>query len=332
MRVTHGTVPRYWLKLRLTGFRGIRRIQQFRTPELAGVDPVLHIPSLNGGWWRFSMIVRLLLPCVLLMSFEQQNVQADDSRWIVQQKRGMTELYSEVGLDTTALWSHLQDVKSELSETLGLTIPTGDVQVMVFRDQASYVKYLSGSLPQARFRRALYYKNQQQQVSQIYVWNSRHLITDLRHEMTHVLLHLTLPYVPLWMDEGFATYFETPAAQRPKSDRISSVRWSARFGRTPSLQDLEQIPSAEAMDLSDYRSSWAWTAFLLNESPESREICRKYVSLIQRGEAPDPMSRFGAAEISDFQSRANSYFKKMTIRLTSDSSLSKHEPGPVLKD
>jgi hypothetical protein len=279
------------------------------------------------------MMVRLLLSCVLLLiAFERHRVQADDSRWVVQQKRGTTELYSEASLDTAAVWNHLDDVKSELSVTLGLTIPTGDVQVMVFRDQASYVKYLSGSLPQARFRRALYYKNQQQQVSQIYVWNSRHLTTDLRHEMTHVLLHLTLPYVPLWMDEGFATYFEMPATQRPKSDRISSVRWSARFGRAPSLMDLEQIPSAEAMDLNDYRSSWAWTAFLLNESPESRETCRKYLSLIQRGEAPDAMSRFGAAEISDFQSRANSYFKKMTIRLTSDSSLSKPEPGPVLKD
>lgn len=279
------------------------------------------------------MMVRLsLFGILLLVLTDQRSVSAEDSRWIVQQKRGTTELYSEASLDTTALWKHLDDVKSELSMTLGLTIPAGDVQVMVFRDQSSYVKYLAGSLPQAQFRRALYYKNQQQQVSQIYVWNSRHLVTDLRHEMTHVLLHLTLPYVPLWMDEGFATYFETPAAQRAKSDRIASVRWSARFGRTPSLLDLEQIPSAEAMDLHDYRSSWAWTAFLLNESSESRETCRKYLSLIQRGEAPDAMSRFGAAEISDFQRRANSYFKKMTIRLTSDSSLSKPAPGPVLKD
>ncbi|MFM7834436.1 MAG: hypothetical protein ACKPJD_21765, partial [Planctomycetaceae bacterium] len=89
---------------------------------------------------------------------------------------------------------------------------------------------------------------------------------------------------------------------------------------SPMLPALEKITAAEAMGADEYRNSWAWICFLINDSADSRQLLRSYVRQIHRGEAPGRFSEYAAAENSGLLSRANSYFRKMTFPLTFASS------------
>ena len=190
--------------------------------------------------------------------------------------------------------------------------------IPISRITGSYLQFLENTIPQSRQRKAIFYRNGD--VYQVYAYRSRTLITDLRHEVTHAILHQHLPFLPLWIDEGLAEYLEEPEFSRSDSSRTKSARWKARIGWSPSLQALENIPNAESMDADDYRDSWAMTCMLLNESDTSLQALRDYLAVIHQGEAPGLFSKFQKTADSAVFSRANSYFRKMPIRLSLDSS------------
>lgn len=249
---------------------------------------------------------------------ESQSLQAQGIRWSVEEKKHNIQLFSEGAIQSAPIWEQLLEVSKELDSTLGIRTNGADVQVILFHDHSSYLRYLSARLPQCRNRKALYYRNGE--VSQIYAYQSRSLLVDLRHEMTHVLVHQHLPYAALWLDEGLAEFFEENPSARESSSRISTVRWRARTGRVPSLKGLEAIPKAEAMGEDEYRDSWAWVSFFMSHSERSRTVLKDYIHQIHRGEAPGPMSSVATAEIPGLNDTANSYFKKMSIRVAFDSS------------
>ena len=255
-----------------------------------------------------------LLIAVLLLS----QCRSDAFQWVVEHKDENVEIFSEFQIDVASVLNQYDEVSEELEERLGVKSNGKPVQIVLFRTHQSYLNYLAPRIPQARQRKAIYYRNAD--VSQIYAYQSRSLNTDLRHEITHALLHQYLPFIPLWLDEGLAEYMEEPIALRGKSSRATSVQWKARMGASPLLRSLESIPSAEKMDSDSYRDSWAWTCLLLNDSPESLELLRQYLAQIHKGEAPGPFSEFAAARNPGFQGRGNSYFRKITIRVASDSS------------
>lgn len=260
---------------------------------------------------RFHILVLTILLAVA------QPVSAID-RWVVSTRIDSAELYAEYHPDLAAIESAIVGVSRELTVLVGDLAARERIQIMLFRDQHSYLDYLSSRIPQARHRKAIYYRNGD--VHQIYAWNSRSLLTDLRHEMTHAILHQHLPYVPLWLDEGLAEYLEESPLDRESSRRSVSARWKARTGWKPSLASLEAIRSADSMSADDYRDSWAWTCFLINESDESLQLLRNFVDAIHRGEAPGSFSRFAEAESPGLINRSNSYFRKISIRVVSQSS------------
>lgn len=238
--------------------------------------------------------------------------------WKMAERHGDAELYSEVVVDTRRIWAEIDQLTEELDKNVSARPNGKPIQIVIYASQQSYLRKLATQIPQARNRKAIYYRNGD--VSQVYVWNSRSLITDLRHEMTHVILHQHLPFLPLWIDEGLAEFFEETPAERTSSARISTVKWKARMGANPSLGDLESLPAAEEMDADAYRNSWAWCSFLLNESDESQKLLKDYLEQIHRGEAPGALSRYAQANNPGLLMRANSYFRKMTVRIISDSS------------
>jgi len=259
--------------------------------------------------------VRILLTYLLAMCC---SFASGGDRWVVQAQRGSLLLYAEFDPDTERIWAELAEVDAELLEATGIEGTSGRVEIVLFSTRQSYLQYLSGRVPQASARRAIFLKNGE--ISQVYAYNSRSLAVDLRHEMTHVRVHQHMPYAPLWLDEGLAEYFEEEEAARPRSSRREAVRWKARVGFSPTLPALEKITAAEAMGADEYRNSWAWICFLINDSADSRQLLRSYVRQIHRGEAPGRFSEYAATENSGLLSRANSYFRKMTFPLTFASS------------
>ena len=258
-----------------------------------------------------------LIPILVLVALPLTS-QAQQSRWVVEDQNGSVEVFAEFDPGMPELWQNVNDVAHELRALLDVEPNGKPIQIILFRDQGSYLRFLANTIPQSRQRKAIFYRNGD--VYQVYAFRSRTLITDLRHEVTHAILHQHLPFLPLWIDEGLAEYLEEPEFSRSDSSRTKSARWKARIGWSPSLHALENIPNAESMDADDYRDSWAMTCLLLNESASSRQALRDYLAVIHKGEAPGPFSKFQKTVDSAVFSRANSYFRKMPIRLSLDSS------------
>ncbi|MBL8817396.1 MAG: hypothetical protein JNL58_15320 [Planctomyces sp.] len=265
----------------------------------------------------FALVIPAFHTLTAFTSASEPHLGSDrtGSRWVIQEKDGAVEYYSEFDPGLSQLKATLRDVSAELEELTGLR-PTGEsIQIILFSDHKNYVRYLASSIPEARFRKALFYKNGD--VYQVYAYRSRSLMTDIRHELTHAILHQNLKFVPLWIDEGLAELLEETRSQRQTSTRLASVKWKTRVGWSPSLKQLEAISSAADMDEDEYRDSWAWTHFLVNESRDSRQILQEYLKTISRGEAPGPFSKFLAERDATAENRINSYFRKFQFSLSS---------------
>ncbi len=259
---------------------------------------------------RFTLLYALLL-CLPSRAECQET-----SRWLIQQQRGSLTVYSEFPVDLDHIEAQLQSVSDQLQNQLGIEGSDQAIELVLFRSQSNYHKYLAEKLPEALERRAVFFRNDD--VSQIYVWNSRWLMVDLRHEITHVRLHQHLPFLPLWIDEGLAEYFETNADEHGASSRREAVLWKSRLGFPPRLEHLEQLNAATVMQGDDYRNSWAWISFLLHHNTATRDLLRSYLEEIHSGGVPGPFSSYAAEQITGFSGLANSYFRKMHFRLIFD--------------
>jgi len=238
-------------------------------------------------------------------------------QWAVSERHGNIEIFSQFHVDRHQLLRELHDVESDVRQLLGLPETADTIQLILFHSRQQYLQHLEAHLPHSKSRRALYYKNGS--TGQIYVVRSRELMTDVRHEYTHALLHQHLRFLPLWLDEGLAEYYERREAEQLVTARAKGLKWKARFGWRASLTELESLENSLEMTADDYANSWAIVCYLIHRSPGSRQLLRTYVQTIHRGEAPGRFSRFAARDLPDLEMDLNSYFRKPEIRLTSDS-------------
>ena len=257
-----------------------------------------------------SQQFRIVCTAMLLIIIPHSEVHSEDpaSQWTIMDRRENIEVFSEFDPGMETLWMHLTSVQQEMQQQLDLRVTSDSIQIVIFSSRRRYLQYLGDQIRDSRFRKAIFFRNED--VSQIYAYRSSELLTDLRHEFTHVILHQNLPFVPLWIDEGLAEFLETPPEERQNSNRISGARWRARLGGITSLSDLESLPSASEMTADNYRDSWTWVHFLLSDSTETREIFQSYISTIARGEAPGPFSRVFRTRVGSPENRINSYFRK----------------------
>jgi hypothetical protein len=173
----------------------------------------------------------------------------------------------------------LGNLQTELVQTLQIAPAKEPIEVYLFHDENTYRRYLKRIYPTLPFRRAFFIK--EKGLGRVFAFDSPQFETDLRHECTHALLHDVLPVVPLWLDEGLATYFEVPARGRPgKTPQLSNVLWNARFGSVPSLEKLEKITDVTAMGKIEYRDSWAWVHFICHGPSAAHEELVGYLQEI----------------------------------------------------
>ena len=71
---------------------------------------------------------------------------------------------------------------------------------------------------------------------------------------------------------------------------MSKLRWSARFGKAPSLEALENIRSLEDMGQTQYRNSWAWVHFMLHGSPDAHRELVAFLADIHAHTPPEKLS------------------------------------------
>ena len=185
----------------------------------------------------------------------------------------------------------LQALERKVTRQLALEASHTPIGVIILGDRREYDRYLRTYFPKAPRRPALFLQGSGPGI--ILTYRREALATDLRHEGTHGILHQRLPFVPLWLDEGLAEYFEPPVpAELKDHPHVSPLRRELARGQVPSLPRLESLTQVTQMDGDDYRAAWSWVYLLLHASPSSRQALTGYLHHWNRGQRPEPLSRF----------------------------------------
>lgn len=206
------------------------------------------------------------------------------------------------------LVAELAQTQSELMRVLGLPPPREPVNIVLFRDEASYRSFAQKHLPSLPYRRALFVKTSGP--GTVYAFRGPELPIDLRHEATHGILHATLNMVPLWLDEGLAEYFEvTPQRRASGNPHHGGLKWNLRLGRAPNLARLEAKQDVADMSAADYRDAWAWVHFMLHGPAEAHDELVRFLADIRAGAPPGQLSRRLEARLPEVERRLVAHFK-----------------------
>ncbi|MEK6258285.1 MAG: hypothetical protein AABP62_06655 [Planctomycetota bacterium] len=216
--------------------------------------------------------------------------------WVEERELAPYLIRSEFALrDVAELVSDLGDLQADVERLLKLKCEPREIQIHLFRSRSSYNDYLSKRVPDGTKRQALFVQGTD--AGRVYAYRQayrqRDLDTDVRHETTHALLHTALPYVPIWLDEGIAEYFEASPGLREKHHphRGELQRAIRFFGWKPGIEKLEAEREMLGMNDKDYRDAWGVIHFILHGPPAAREALAAYFEEVQSGKAPTPLSQ-----------------------------------------
>ena len=229
--------------------------------------------------------------------------------WVDYRIIGKLHIRSEFRLqDAGAVVRELGQLSDDIEETLKIKISKSPIHLHFFQSRRSYVQYLADRVPEGTKWKALFVKGDD--AARVYAHLSSSFETDVRHESTHAVLHNSLEFIPLWLDEGLAEYFEiSPNRRVAGHGHLSSMRWAIRFGWRPRLKQLEDKNDLGDMGQRDYRNSWAWVHFMLHESVQSKQALVGYLAMIQQGRAPGPMSEWINSRIPNADARVIRHLK-----------------------
>jgi hypothetical protein len=199
---------------------------------------------------------------------------------------------------------------ADVVQALGIEPATETIHVFLFRQRATYEKYLKQYFPEVPTRKALFIKSQQHGPGMVFAYLGDDFEIDVRHECTHAMLNAALPMVPLWLDEGLAEYFEVAPDERAASHpHHSLIQWSVRFAQIPKIEDLEDVRNLSQMTRSRYRQAWAWVHFMLHGPAPVRDELKRYLADIQAHTPPDRLSRRLRVRAPDLDRQFAEHFK-----------------------
>jgi hypothetical protein len=180
----------------------------------------------------------------------------------------------------------LEQLRDDVAGTLDLPVQKHQVVVYLFKDEETYRKYINEAFPGLPDRRA-YFVGTSHDLAVYTYWGDR-IQEDLRHEYTHGLLHASLKYVPLWLDEGLAEYFEvvTNEPQRVNHDYARRLAEMSETGWQPEIERLERIEKFSDMRLPEYQEAWAWVHFMLHSTPTARQALVSYLADLRDDKSP----------------------------------------------
>ena len=193
----------------------------------------------------------------------------------------------------------LEEVRQRVNKTLKLPPPTRPVVVYLFRDQQRYADFMQSRHPTLPPRRAFFIGTTTELA--VYAFYGEKTSEDLRHEYTHGLLHASLKTVPLWLDEGLAEYFESPANTpgHLNGEHVARLSSALQNGWKPDLARLEKLEDVSEMQRADYQEAWAWIHFFLHGSEDGRGVLLTYLRDLERASHAPSLTRRVRQEIPE---------------------------------
>ncbi|MEL7265397.1 MAG: DUF1570 domain-containing protein [Planctomycetota bacterium] len=188
------------------------------------------------------------------------------SGWSFERQFGRVHLHADYQpRRPDAMRRTLQSMPGRLRERLGGDFDFPEMHIAVFRDQERMRDYLHRHFPTLPQRQSLYLQRDGKII--VLAFESDQLMTDLRHEATHALLHHRFPTLPLWLDEGLAEYFEVPADLAGENpEHLRTLANARQHGGIRSLEEVRKFADAGSMNQSMYRDAWYWTRYFLNDA------------------------------------------------------------------
>ena len=187
------------------------------------------------------------------------------------------------------LIDELTAIRRDLCQRLLLPISDEPILVYIFDDAERFRRYLKDTYPRFPDRRAFFVKTDTE-LKVFAHWGDR-VGEDLRHEVTHGYTHAVVPNIPLWMDEGFAEFFEVPRARRGvHREHIYLLTDHIREGWRPDLERLEWLSRAADLSQLDYAESWLWVHFMMETTEERRKLLQDQLARHRMVEKTKPLS------------------------------------------
>ena len=209
----------------------------------------------------------------------------------------------------------LSNIQKDLSQYLAIPHPKETIEVFFFASKETFRKFLAVELPEAPYdRQALYVK--QTGPGMVVILRGPDIKEDLRHEMTHAFLHACMPYVPLWLDEGLAEYFEKPRETRARvNPYFTSISRKVSFGQVPSMGKLERMRDFYQMGNNEYCEAWSWVHFMIHHSRETHQMLAGYMQLLsQRGDKTPPLEQYLTKTVPETKKAYLDHFRNWKSR------------------
>jgi hypothetical protein len=199
------------------------------------------------------------------------------------------------------LFQELTRLRDQVYKELQLPTGTASVLVYLFEDRERYDRFMQARYPDLP-RRSAFFVAQSRTVGGsedllVYTFWGDRVQQNLRHELTHALLHSVLRDVPLWLDEGLAEYFELPPENcGVNAAHVEKILHGSGVPFKPDLARLEGLSKVGQMNHAEYREAWAWTHLMLRGRPEARAVLLTYLQQLRTNPNPGPLGpRLAAA-------------------------------------
>ncbi len=192
--------------------------------------------------------------------------------------------------DSAAIKS-LRSLESDIATRLGIRVQSEEppIEVYILNDRQSFSHFLKFYYPELPQRRAFFIAQGSKRV--VFTFMGERLEEDLRHEATHALLNVVYGDLPLWLDEGLAEYFEGPTGRQGVNvEHLGKLPADLASGWKPNLVELEALKTVREMSPRDYRESWAWVHYLLNESKPGSSVLLSYLADLGKDPSTPPLS------------------------------------------
>lgn len=185
------------------------------------------------------------------------------------------------------LFKELAKLSDQVYRELQLVPGHSAVQVYLFESKDRYDQFMHAVYPDLPLRRAFFIARPRTLGNGddllVYTrWGER-TQQDLRHELTHALLHSVIREVPLWLDEGLAEYFELPPDSRGiNASHVETLRRDLGVSFQPDLDRLEKMKDVNDMRGPEYREAWLWVHLMLAKR-EAKTVLLTYLQDLRAG-------------------------------------------------
>lgn len=189
------------------------------------------------------------------------------------------------------IFKDLSNLREQVYRDLRLPPSDTVIWVYLFEDKARYEKYMHAKHPELPDRRAFFVAQARRlggvEDLMVYTYLGERIHQDLRHELTHAILHSTLKNVPIWLDEGLAEYFELPTKQNGLNPQhLEQLR---KADIRVDLDRLEKLELVNQMTPAEYRESWAWVHLMMRTNPQAKQALLSYLQDLRTNPNPGPL-------------------------------------------